>query len=71
MNERIRNLSVSEDCYIPLRHGIGTTVTCLRNPQTKAKFWTVEIVRHNSVIRDKFFYTLDSISEWYKEMLNK
>ncbi len=68
MEEVIRKLRVSDDCYFPLRRGLGTTVTCVRNPNTRQKNYTVEIRQGDTVLYDKWFTTIKSIIGWYREM---
>ena len=66
MEEVIRKLHVGDDCYLPLKRGIGTTVTCVRG--TKGKEYTVEIKQGDTVLYDKWFTTAKAIIGWYKEM---
>lgn len=68
MEERIRNLSVGSDCYLSLGRGLGSTVTCVRALDTKSKNYTVEIVKGNTVLYDKWFTSLKAVIGWYKEM---
>ena len=68
MEEVIRKLHVGNDCYLPLKRGIGSTVTCVRNLDTRRKNYTVEIKQGDTVLYDKWFTTINAVVRWYKEM---
>lgn len=77
MDERIRNLSVSDYCRIPLKKGYSSTVSCLHDPVSKSKIYLVSVdKRHESATEVYYeplytkepFKTVSAVIEWYKEM---
>lgn len=76
LEERIKNLSVTDSCRIPLHRGYTTEVTCLRRPETKAKFFIVSIYKREETLTDihlEYLYShvFDSSEDtinWFRRM---